>query len=393
MKLLNKLTICVSLLLSSICQLSAMQSKQAYYKSQVYDKLMVQQYGKIWEKPAIQKATECIECNLAYKEFNNISSKFYNSVLSFITNNNIKECSETELSKKATTRFLKDFIKNKIVAPKQSVEENINNLINDISEKNEDVIFDIIIEDYTDKYIKNNPIDLQQIFDSNDHPVGVILDVVQKYHENIYEKFRLALVSLADYEYFEQKYANNKKKYCEIISCYMVKKLTKALGDYFVAFVENNGWDAILAKYKNGKNYINKCLVPEIFDNDIINNNISIYTIPYISLSKKYNSTILQKRWNDHIDGQMISIFNNCIEGNDSINDMIDQFLDPEMKGYALCKYTTFLENRIKMDMEDNNSLNTILSKYKNENTKNFIRVIFSDLTKNKQQNFNKHSK
>lgn len=379
-----------SLLMSSIGQLSAMQSKQ--YNT-AYDTLIERNYGPIWSRSAIQQATEGIEYELEHEKFDDILSKFHNKVMTFITNNKIKECSDTKLSRYATEKFLKDFIKKKIIAPKKSIEDNINYLISNINSKNEDIIFNLIIEDYTDKYIKYNQIDLQPIFNAQSNPSGNILYIVQQYNEKIYEKFRLALVSLGDYDYFENKYKNSKSEYIHIISNNILDKLTTALEKYIVSFIENNGWDAIFYKYKNSNNYINKRLMPDLFDNNIIDNNISIYTIPYSVLSKKYNNSTLQTKWNNYIDMQMMVIFYKYIGGNDSILDMACQFLDPEMKGYAMDKYTKFLENTIKEDIQNKKSLDTILSKYKNSNTKNLIKIIFDDLTKNQQSNSKKESK
>lgn len=388
------LAISGSILISSIGQLSAMQSKQS---ESMYNVLMEQNYGNIWSRPEIQQATKGIESTLEYEKFDDTLSKFHNKIMLFITNNNIKECSNTKLSRKATEKFLKDFIKKNIIAPKRSLEENMNNLIHDVNDENEDIIFNLIIEDYTDKCIKYNPIDLQQIFNTSE-PSGTILSIVQQYNDKIYEKFRLALVSLGDYDYFENKYKNIKTEYHSTISNTILNKLTKVFGNYLISFIENNGWNAVLNKYNNGimgyiKRYINNHVLHGMFEDNIINNNISIYTTLYKDFKNKYSNKDLQAKWEDFINNMMLGIFDKYIEGNDSIVDMMEQFLDPEMKGYVMNKYTTFLENRIKEDIEKNKSLDTILSKYKNERTKNFVKFIFNDLKKKQQQNSKEESK
>ena len=100
------LTISGSLLISSIGQLSAMQSKQ---DNTIYDTLIEHNYGPIWGRQEIKQAIRGIEHALEIEKFDDILSKFHNKVMSFITNNNIKECSDTKISRKATEKFLKDF--------------------------------------------------------------------------------------------------------------------------------------------------------------------------------------------------------------------------------------------------------------------------------------------
>ena len=358
-----------------------------------YNTLMNNNYGDIWKKPAIQNATKGIEHALEKEKFDDILSKFHDNVMSSIIVDNFKECSKTELSKQATEKFLKDFIKKNIISSKKSLEENMDYLIADVNKENEDVIFNLIIEDYTDKYIESNQINVQPIFNTQNNTAEIIRNIAQQCSNNIYEKFRIALTSLENYDYFGNKYKNMKTKYINIINSYIRDKLTTMFGNYFITFVEKNGWPAISYEYKNNINYINKFLIPEMFNKDIINNNISIYTIPYISLSKKYNSNVLQTKWNDYIDGQMMNIFNQHI-GESTIQDMFKQFRDKDMRRkYALDKYTIFLEYRIRADIKNNKQLNTILNQYKNSDTKNLISLLFNYFKKNQQLNSKEESK
>ena len=392
MKISKLLVISGILLLSNY--LSAMEYINKEVNHNIQQLFNTTEYGDIWNGKEIQDATKNLEFKLAHKDFKDILFEFNNKVLSSIANSNCKKCLETELSKKATEKYLKNIIKQKIVAPKNSLEENMKNLVVNINEKNKDVLFNIIIEDYIDKYINSNPIDLQKIFNSK-LPSGEILYIATQYKDQIYEKFRISLASLEDYGYFIylrypnlfiKKY-NNKKQYESLICSYILNKLAQEFGKYFVSSVENNGWDAVLNKYKmEMRPYIKKRLLPQVFDDYIISNNISVYTLSNNDFLHKYNDAELQNRWEEFVDGKIISIFNQYINEDNSIDEMSEQFIDPLMKEYAFNRYKELLEYRVKREIEYNTPLNIILDKYKNENTKSLINTIYNELNQNSQK-------
>ena len=384
MKISKLLVISGILLLSNY--LSAMEYINKEVNHNIQQLFNTTEYGDIWNGKEIQDATKNLEFKLAHKDFKDILFEFNDKVLHSIANNNGKKCLETELSAKATEKYLKNIIKQKIVSTKNSLEENMKNLVIDINEQNEDVLFNIIIEDYIDKYINSNPINLQKIFHSK-LPSGEILYIATQYKDQIYEKFRIALASLEDYEYFENKY-NNKKQYESLICSYILDKLAQEFGKYFVSSVESNGWSNVVNKYNTEmKPYIKKRLLPQIFDNYIIENNISVYTLSNNVFLNKYYDTELQNRWKEFVDGKIISIFNQYINEDNSIEEMSDQFIDPLMKEYTFNRYKELLEYRINKEINNKIPLQTILDKYKNENTKSLINIIYNELNQNSQNN------
>ena len=132
--------------------------------------------------------------------------------------------------------------------------------------------------------------------------------------------------------------------------------------------------------------YIKKRLLPQVFDDYIISNNISVYTLSNNDFLHKYNDAELQNRWEEFVDGKIISIFNQYINEDNSIDEMSEQFIDPLMKEYAFNRYKELLEYRVKREIEYNTPLNIILDKYKNENTKSLINTIYNELNQNSQK-------
>ncbi len=375
------LNICLNSTIGTVNNTSHQTNQQINYKDFMDD----YNYNGIWKSDKIPNINSNLEVTLFKLSFKDILQCFNDSIF-------FKKCSNTELGNKSTEQYLKDLIKQKIIRPKKSVKECLITLGLKINNESENEIFNLILEDFIDKYIfneiSNNKIDLYKIFNSK-FPSGTMLQMVQDYYCSIYDKF---LENLNGFKNFQTKFTENKKYYEELICNYMIKKFEIAFQKYLINFIENNGWEACIRKYLT-PSYIKKRIIPQIFEYEIIHNNMSIYHLSGYELFNKYHDSSLQKRWLEYIYGKLITLYYQYIYEDNSINDMIDQFSNPVVKEYATKKYMEFFENDMKEAISKNIPLEDILKKYQNKSPQTFAKLSYLDLIKENNKTKNKNNK
>lgn len=366
------------------------------------NKLVDLKFGGVWDQKDIvnifnvdevKETLKSMDKNIAQKYLNKICTTFNintpltsgeiddfeNSSTTKISQEFIEEyenSSITKISKKAVGKYLKNIIKNNILS-NASLEDNLNYLKDNVSTQNEKLVWDSILEWCIDKCINDNlkskgiNIDLQQIFESSS-PSGEILFIMQKLMPGILELIHNKLVSIQNNE---TKSGNGK-----IIYNYIIDKLTNTFANHFVV---HYGFDEAMNKYgKQNPNYIKKYLLPGIFENNIIQNNIFPYTLSANDMFRKYNNKDLQNMWEQYIKDILIAQFSVCIKYQ-SINNILKQFTDTSVKNYVSGIYKEFLGKKIKNDIESNKTLKNILLQYEDEETKSFVRSIYNELISN----------
>ena len=348
--------------------------------------LMEYKYGDIWNNELIQNATKNLELKLETWGYDRTLSELNKAVLSVISNCGDAKSYETELSKKATKQRLNNLINKDIVSNINSLEENINNLLlnvhNDKNSENE--VWKIILEDYSDKYVNSNNNfhnDLYKILNTL-YPSGNIMFTAQQYKDKISDQIKNALNSINtenEYDYFVNKY-NNDEGAC-IIYRHLLDILENAFQKHFIKLMEQN-WVNILDKYKNksdyahmrGNGYMLNIFLPKMFENNIIQNNISVYTLSSNDLNYKYKNTEINNRWKKYINETLIEILNNDNTNQKNSTSIINEFKEANLNKYNL------LENNVFHSMLNNMSLRDIIDQYKNEYKSSIIKAIYTKL-------------
>ena len=307
---------------------------------------LFQNFDGQWNRDDIKNLFKDIKCNLKLMNINDVFLYYNNEVLKTLG------CDDDGLIGKSVEKYVRNLIKN-IVSDKNFLEENFmlfkfntNNNLTD--EKTIFFIFSIIIEKYIDKYFVANQIDLNSMLKSS-VPSGEMLKIVQDHHERIYDFFKYDLDSIKheNFDKIKYNYVMHKQDYTRIIADYILDKLTIPLEEYFVYNVENTGWNTYMQKYQKSPHYIKKRLVPQIFEDNIIFNNISRYTLNMKDFINQYNDKTLQEKWEEFVLGY------HKVHGNESIKEISGKFLDPELQNYAYNKYIEYLTNRIKNDIKE----------------------------------------
>lgn len=381
MNITKLLTICSSLLLLQSNNILA--SNKTINNTFINDiaqenkQLMEYEYGDIWNNNEIQNATNNLALKLEYWGYNEILSKLNGVIANLFFNKNANK-DTNEYTNKISKRYLNDIIRKNIVSKQSSLEDNIYNLLFNIHANSEDEIWKIILEDYSDKYIKSNQIklnnDLHKIVNSS-CPSEEIMSLSQQYKDNIMNKLKNAFAGINnenEYDYFENKFNHNKQNNEHIIYCYLLYNFTIPFQKYFIKLAEQNGFNKLMQnKYNSNRSfhYINKRLLPDAFEDNIIRNNISVCTMSSNDLNNKYKDVELNSRWKEYVNRRLLDTIDK-----DKSNSLINDLKRTNEYEYAL------LENKVYNDTLNGISIQDIINMHKTQYDTKLIKSIYSEL-------------